>query len=162
MSLAVRRAAGTDLEVLADLWHRGWHDGHDGHVPDALTAVRTEASFHERMAERLGDTLVVERDGEVAGFVTVVGAELEQVYVAPAHRGSGVAPRLLVEGLAVVAARGHDRAWLAVAVGNARARRFYEREGWRDVAALDYQAQGPDGPIGSPCRRYERALPPVE
>ena len=51
-----------------------------------------------------------------------------------------------------------DRAWLAVAAGNARARRFYERSGWRDAGAFDYAAEIAGGTIAVPCRRYERRL----
>lgn len=152
----MRPADPADLEALAALWEAGWHDGHDGHVPEVFQEIRTSSSFRERMAERLSSTTVVERDGEVAGFVTVVDDELEQVFVASAHRGTGIAGDLLSHGLDVVRATGHDRAWLSVVVGNARARRFYEREGWTDHGALDYLAEGPDGPVVSPCRRYER------
>ena len=45
-----------------------------------------------------------------------------------------------------------------MANGNARARRFYERQGWTDVAAIDYQAEIKGGTIPVPCRRYERVL----
>lgn len=159
-ALDVRAAVPADLDVLADLWERAWHDGHDGHVPEAFQLVRTPETFRARMAERIATTTVVEAGGEVAGFVTVTGDELEQVFVEAAHRGTGVATRLLDEGLAQVAATGHDRAWLAVVTGNARARRFYEREGWTDEGRLDYEAEGPDGPIISPCRRYEREIRP--
>ena len=62
----------------------------------------------------------------------VAGAEVEQVYVAAGHRGSGVARLLLAEAERLVAAGGHPRAWLAVVAGNERARRFYAREGWTD------------------------------
>jgi hypothetical protein len=49
---------------------------------------------------------------------------------------------------------GHARAWLAVATGNARARRFYERSGWTDDGAFDYPAATEAGPIPVPCHRY--------
>jgi GNAT superfamily N-acetyltransferase len=82
----------------------------------------------------------------------------EQVYVDRAARGSGVAGLLLTEVERQVAANGHHRVWLAVAAGNARARRFYERSGWIDDGGFDYQADGPDGPIAVPCHRYVRDL----
>jgi hypothetical protein len=56
--------------------------------------------------------------------------------------------------LGIVAEGGHRRAWLAVASGNTRARRFYERAGWVDEGAFDYAAEGPDGSIPVPCHRY--------
>jgi GNAT superfamily N-acetyltransferase len=104
-----------------------------------------------RAAERVGDTTVAEIDGAVAGFVMVVGDEVEQVYVAADHRGSGVAGALLAEAERQVAAAGHAQAWLAVVAGNARARRFYERSGWTDDGAFDYIAAGG---ITVPTHRY--------
>jgi hypothetical protein len=53
-----------------------------------------------------------------------------------------------------VGAAGHDRAWLAVAAANTRARRFYARQGWIDEGGFDYLAAGPDGPIPVPSHRY--------
>jgi predicted cupin superfamily sugar epimerase/ribosomal protein S18 acetylase RimI-like enzyme len=157
-AVEVRAASPADAEDVAEIWDRGWHDGHDGHVPDELAAVRTSASFRERTLTRIPHTQVALVDGEVAGFVVVHDDELEQVYVAAAHRGRGVASALMAAGLRRVAAHGHRRAWLVVAAGNARARRFYEREGWVDAGLVDYAAEGPDGPIVVPNHRYERRV----
>ena len=88
----------------------------------------------------------------------VAGDEVEQVYVAPAAFGTGVADLLLAEGERQVAAGGHDVAWLAVARGNARARRFYERQGWTDEGDLDYPVVALGESFISPCRRYTKAV----
>jgi ribosomal protein S18 acetylase RimI-like enzyme len=96
-------------------------------------------------------------DGEVAGFVMVVGDEVEQVYVSARHRGSGIAGTLLDEAERRVAAGGHATAWLAVAPGNARARRFYERQGWVDEGRFDYRADG----LAVPCHRYVKPVRPA-
>lgn len=158
MSVTIRPAAAEDAGRIADIWFEGWRDGHLGLVPEELVRVRTEESFLPRAAERVGGTTVAVADGEVAGFVMVVDDEAEQVYVAAEHRGTGVAGRLLAAAEERVRANGHDRAWLAVVPGNARARAFYEREGWRDEGPFDYTAEGPDGPIAVPCRRYVKSL----
>ena len=155
----LRPAIPDDMAAVADLWHAGWHDAHPGHVPDELTASRTLAEFHERVPHRVADTTVAETGGELAGFVMVVGDEVEQVYVAAAHRGSGVAEALLDEAVRRVAAAGHDEAWLAVVEGNARARRFYERRGWRDAGALPYEVTSGGRTLVSPCRRYVLSIP---
>jgi GNAT superfamily N-acetyltransferase len=97
-------------------------------------------------ASAVADTVVATVGGAVAGFVVVVGDEVEQVYVAAEHRGTGVA------------ANGHDRAWLAVAVGNARARRFYEKRAWVDEGVFDYPAATDDGPLAVPCHRYVKPV----
>ncbi|HEY8474896.1 MAG TPA: alpha/beta fold hydrolase [Natronosporangium sp.] len=154
----LRPARPEDADAIAAIWYHGWRDGHLGHVPDELVAARTKESFWERAPQRIGDTTVATVDGAVAGFVMVVGDEVEQVYVAAEHRGTGVAGVLLAEAERVVAAGGHGRAWLAVATGNARARRFYERHGWVDEGPMDYPAASAQGPVRVPVRRYAKPV----
>jgi ribosomal protein S18 acetylase RimI-like enzyme len=156
--MMVRPAVPEDADAVAAIWYVGWRDGHLGHVPDELVAIRTKESFWSRAADRVADTTVAVAGDEIAGFVMVVGAEVEQVYVARDHRGSGVAGTLLAEAERQVKANGHDEAWLAVATGNARARRFYERSGWTDTGAFDYPAPSPQGPIPVPCHRYVKPV----
>ncbi|WP_244929854.1 GNAT family N-acetyltransferase [Nocardioides sp. W7] len=151
---ALRPGTPADAAAVAGLWHAGWHDGHAGHVPDGLTAARTLTAFHERAPLRVSDTTIADIGGEVAGFVMVVGDEVEQVYVGSAHRGSGVAALLLDEAERQVAATGYDEAWLAVVEGNARARRFYENHGWHDGGPLPYEVSAGGSSYVSPCRRY--------
>jgi GNAT superfamily N-acetyltransferase len=156
---SIRPASDTDMAAVADLWHEGWHDGHAGHVPDGLTAARTLAAFHERTPPRVADTAVaVDDDGSLLGFVMVADDEVEQVFVAPAGRGTGLAGELLAEAERRVAAAGHSSAWLAVVVGNARARRFYERQGWCDAGDLPYEVTAGGETFVSPCRRYVKSL----
>jgi GNAT superfamily N-acetyltransferase len=153
----LRPARTQDADALAAIWTAGWRDGHLGNVPDALVAIRTDESFRIRATERVADATVAEVDGEVAGFVMVVGDEVEQVYVSTAHRGSGIAALLLDAAERLVAAGGHTLAWLAVVPGNARARRFYERHGWVDDGPFDYPIGHPEI-AHVPCHRYIKPL----
>lgn len=154
MPIDLRPARASDAAVVAEIWHDSWLDGHLGHVPDELVAVRTPGSFGPRAADRIAHTMVATDGGAIVGFVTVVGDEVEQVFVAAGHRGTGVAAALLDAGERRVAANGCGRAWLAVATGNARARRFYERQGWADEGPFDYAAETEAGSIAVPCHRY--------
>jgi ribosomal protein S18 acetylase RimI-like enzyme len=154
----VEPATAADAPRVAAIWLAGWHEAHDGRVPEALVVARTAASFHERAAALVDRTTVARVDGTVAGFTMVHGDEVEQVYVDPAYRGSGVADRLLDAAEAQVAAAGHRTGWLAVVAGNARARSFYEKRGWRDDGLVDHAAPGPDGPIPVPAHRYVKDL----
>ena len=154
----LRPATADDAPAIARIWYFGWRDGHLGHVADELVALRTRESFDQRAAARVADTVVATVDGAVAGFIMVVGDEVEQVYVAGEHRGTGLAAALLTEAERLVAANGRDRAWLAVAPGTARARRFYERRGWIDEGLFDYPAATADGPLAVPCRRYVKRV----
>jgi ribosomal protein S18 acetylase RimI-like enzyme len=154
----VRPGTAGDAAIVAEIWKLGWRDGHLGLVPDELARARTDESFAERASDRVDDTTVAVVDGAVAGFVMVVDAEVEQVYVGSAYRGSGVADALLTEAERQVREGGRSQAWLAVVEGNARARAFYERNGWRDDGAFDYAAASESGPIPVPCRRYVKDL----
>ena len=156
---SIRPADAADMAAVADLWHEGWHSGHAGHVPDGLTAARTLEAFHGRTPARVADTTVAVSDaGDLLGFVMVVGDEVEQVFVGPGSRGSGLAGVLLAEAERQVAAAGYDEAWLAVVAGNARARRFYEKQGWIDTGDLPYEVTAGGQVFVSPCRRYAKRV----
>ncbi len=152
-SHALRHADPADIEAIAAIWHDGWRDGHLGHVPDGVLAHRTLEGFRRRTPPRLGQTTVATVDDEVVGFVTLAEDEVEQLYVVPAARGTGVAVTLLDHAEGVLS-RTYDRAWLAVVAGNARARRFYERRGWVLTRAIDNEADD----IVIPALRYEKEL----
>jgi GNAT superfamily N-acetyltransferase len=153
----LRDATAADAAAIAEIWHRGWRDGHIGHVPEALLEHRGLGEFARRVAPRLATTTVAELDGRVVGFVTVDGDEAEQVYVDRDARGTGVAGQLLSHAEAVIGAS-YPTAWLAVVAGNARARAFYARQGWVDAGAFDYYAETAAGPMLVPSHRYEKTL----
>jgi ribosomal protein S18 acetylase RimI-like enzyme len=158
MTVTLRPAEAADVDAVASIWYSGWGDGHLGNVPDELVVIRTKESFWARVPDRIGDTTVAVVGDEVAGFVMVVADEVEQVYVSGDHRGSGVAGTLIAEAERQVKANGYDEAWLAVATGNTRARRFYERSGWADSGAFDYPASTDSGDIPVPCHRYTKKV----
>jgi predicted cupin superfamily sugar epimerase/ribosomal protein S18 acetylase RimI-like enzyme len=157
----IRPGTPQDAAAVAAIWEAGWRDGHLGHVPEELVRLRTPETFRARAAARVDDTAVAVVDGEVAGFVMVVRDEVDQVYVGKDHRGGGVAALLLAEAERLVAAGGHSQAWLAVATGNARARRFYERQGWTDEGAFEHEAPVGAGSIAVACHRLVKHLRPA-
>lgn len=154
----LRPARPSDAQRIAEIWHVGWRDGHLGHVPGELIAERDRDSFDARAQRRLGDTTVAVIDGDIAGFVMVVDDEVEQIYVASAYRGSGVADVLMTEAERRIESAGHAAAWLAVVASNERARRFYSRRGWSDHGVFDYPAATKDGSIPVPAHRYVKQL----
>jgi putative acetyltransferase len=88
-----------------------------------------DAEIRERWRTATGTVLVDERDGEVVGVVLVDGCWLHGFYVRPEHWGTGVARCLHDAALAALADCPEVKLW--VLEENHRARRFYEREGWR-------------------------------
>src|SRR5690349_137523 len=126
----VRHAEDADLDRLAIVWHDGWHDAHGQLVPAALARERTLASFRARLPAMLRDTRVVGPVGAGVGLCVVQGDELFQLFVAAEARGSGVAARLIADAEQRLARNGANPAWLSCAIGNERAARFYEKQGW--------------------------------
>jgi GNAT superfamily N-acetyltransferase len=154
----LRPATTNDVDAVTDVWHRGWRESHLGHVPDALVAYRSPHHFRERVAAVVGSITVAVADERVMGLVIPHDDEIEQLYVADAGRGTGIAAALLRHGESTIARR-FDTAFLAVVAGNHRARRFYGREGWHDAGAFDYEAWTAEGDrIAVACRRYEKSV----
>lgn len=158
LGVVVRPAEPDDADRVAAIWEQGWLEVHPGEVPASLVEARTSASFHLRAAHRTADTQVAEVDASVVGFVMTVHDEVDQVYVAPAGRGTGAAAALLGAAEERIRAAGHRAAWLAVVGGNARARAFYARQGWVDEGEFTHDAPGPDGPISVTAHRYVKDL----
>lgn len=154
----VRPACPDDAGTIARIWYDGWREAHLGRVPEALHAARTAESFGERAAERIAETAVAVVADEIAGFVMVVADEVEQVYVATAHRGTAVAAALLAEAERLVGENGHEQPWLAVIAANERARRFYTKNGWSDAGPFEYLASTAEGHIRVAAHRYVKAL----
>jgi ribosomal protein S18 acetylase RimI-like enzyme len=73
-------------------------------------------------------------------------------------RGSGAAAALMADAEARLSAAGVETAWLACAVGNARAERFYEKCGWRRAGTMIYQSETPNGVFPVEVWRYEKLL----
>ena len=156
--LVLVAATEAHIEDIAALWHRGWQDGHAGCVPAELLEHRDLASFERRVPPRLPITVAAISDSRLAGFLMTHDDEIEQLYVDASVRGTGIADSLLRHGETVISRR-FTTAWLAVVPGNARARRFYERNGWIDAGAFDYPAEaGRGSTISVPARRYEKHL----
>jgi GNAT superfamily N-acetyltransferase len=91
-----------------------------------------------RLARRDTWALLAEIAGEPAGHVALFpdwrpggGVYLFQLFVRPAWFGTGLAAGLHEAFLAEARARGYRHARLNTPAGHARARRFYERRGWR-------------------------------
>ncbi len=126
----LRDFAEADLPTLIDLWVAAWRetglpidfDARRAWIEERLSALRAD-----------GAMIVVGLDAseKPAGFVAIDprGGALDQLCVAPAERGSGLASALLDEAKR----RSPGVVELDVNEANARARRFYDREGFSVV-----------------------------
>lgn len=141
----------------------------EGWVPPGDDA---EAELTGELVRRLGESawgFVAEDVGMLAGVATLLPApdankpdpdpalvHLWQLFVAEPHWGSGLAVALHAAGLDSAAARGFTSARLFTPAGQARSRRFYEREGWAAAGAPFH-----DERIGFEVVEYRRPLTPT-
>ncbi|MFJ4001961.1 GNAT family N-acetyltransferase [Streptomyces sp. NPDC090023] len=150
-TLRIRPMDLSDCDRVAEIRVAGWRHAYRGLVPQAeLDELSVEADAERRRVHfaRPDDPtthLVAERAGQVVGWAatgpyrdgeTRTGdAELYALYADPAHIGTGVGRALLTEALARTATRPRMLLW--VLRDNTRARRFYERAGFRPDGAED-------------------------
>ena len=156
--MTARSADPSETGALARLWYDGWQDAHAAILPPALARARTRESFAERMAAALADVRVIGPQGTPLGFAMLKGDELNQFYVASEARGAGVAAALMADVETQLSARGVETAWLACAIGNARAARFYEKSGWHLAKTVVNRLDTVDGPFDLEIWRYEKHL----
>jgi GNAT superfamily N-acetyltransferase len=154
----VRAAEHGEIDQIAKLWYDGWIDAHARIVPAELTRIRTLESFKERIADALPGVRVAGSSGDPLGFCIVRDNELYQLFVAARARGTGVAAALMADAEALFRAGGVATAWLACAIGNDRAARFYEKCGWCRVGTMINHAETSQGVFPLEVWRYEKRL----
>ena len=114
-----------DENAAIALWLETWRHAY----PSIDFAARLDW-WRERWRSELvpkAAIIIAERQGAPAGFVTIdASGYLDQLVVAPAHWGSEIADALVNEAKR----RSPDRITLLVNKDNARAIRFYERNGF--------------------------------
>jgi GNAT superfamily N-acetyltransferase len=168
VSWTLRRCGLEDADAIARLMH----DSFRGYLTFATPgweppAVEDEAGW---MRERLGHPdvwcQVAEAEGELVAHVAFMPATMAHaatdepglahfwaLFVRPSHWGTGLASELHRAAVREAAARGYSSMRLFAAAGQARARRFYEREGW---AAAGEPVHDDDS--GLPVVEYRRPL----
>jgi ribosomal protein S18 acetylase RimI-like enzyme len=154
----VRPAEERDIGHLARVWYDGWQDAHARILPAELARVRTLESFRSRLEEALPTVRVVGPPGAPVGFCMLKGDELYQLYVSAQSGGSGVAAALVADAEERLAESGVTTAWLACAIGNERAARFYEKCGWRRIGVVVSELEIPSGILPLDVWRYEKSL----
>ncbi len=159
MSDALTTPDETQIDQICSIWDSGWHEAHAGIVPPALTKLRTTKSFFDRTREHLGNTRIATAGRKVIGFCMVKDDELYQMYLSRDARGTGVAQALIRDAENRIFTAGHNTAWLACAVGNERASRFYERAGWFNTGQQPVHLDTSEGTFSLDVWRFEKSAP---
>ena len=154
----VRPVDPGEIDPLAQLWHDGWQDAHAKLAPPGLGAGAHAAELSRPARGRARRDARRGTGRRAAGLCMLKNDELNQLYVVRDARGSGVAAALIADGEARLAANGVTIAWLACAVGNDRAARFYEKCGWHRARTAVNTLETPDGVFEMPIWRYEKSV----
>jgi ribosomal protein S18 acetylase RimI-like enzyme len=145
--MIIRRATRDDASALGELGAKTFSDAFaDRNRPEDIESylARTYGETHQR--EEIGDpsivTLLADEGGRLAGFAQLRIAatehgdgEVARFYVDREHHGRGLAQQLMQAVLEAARERGCSTVWLGVWEHNARAIRFYEKCGFRDVGS---------------------------
>jgi ribosomal protein S18 acetylase RimI-like enzyme len=158
----VRAAEEREIDQLAQIWYDGWHESHAPIMPEELTRLRTLESFRDRLRMALASVRVIGASGAPVGFCIVQDDELYQLFFSSEARGTGAAAALVADAESRLAADGVTTAWLACAIGNERAARFYEKCGWHRAGIMVNHAETSEGPFPLEVWRYEKAPVAVE
>ena len=167
--LEIRPLTDADIDEVAAVHMRTWQAAYAGIVPaEFLDALKIEVFVARRRENKHGTTLVAVLDGTIVGFAHLGPyreddgsldpghGELYALYVAPERWGTG-AGRALIEAAEQELARTYRNVRLFVLEENHRARRFYERAGWRPDGFRDlWRPSGTE--VDLPELRYGKAL----
>jgi GNAT superfamily N-acetyltransferase len=158
----IRSITNDDLDVYREIRLRALADSPSafGSTHDDELAMPLEGWIERVTSAAAGDerTMVLAFDGDeciglAATYDDDYGADVQLVsmWVAPTHRGTGVAAELVEAVLAWARAAGARNVALWVTTGNDRARRFYER--------LGFTITGDVQPLPSdPCKDEHRMI----
>jgi GNAT superfamily N-acetyltransferase len=141
--LTLRPATPADALAVATVHVRSWQAGYRGLLADEyLESLRAEdRAKHYTFGSgdpNVPSTVVAELHGRICGFASIAASrdlaadtgELLALYVDPDAWSTGAGRALLQNARARMHARGFASAVLWILDGNARAKRFYEIDGW--------------------------------
>ena len=170
----VRPATVADAYAMASAHVRSWQAAYRGIVPDDVLdglSVERRATFWSRQLGEMEapSAAWVAVEGEhVAGFVSIgpesehdvddtgkptgddgpAPGELYAIYLEPEAWSRGLGRALMAAAVEGLRAGGFPTAILWVFAANDRARRFYERAGWRlDGGTRSWEASGTSLPV---------------
>jgi GNAT superfamily N-acetyltransferase len=146
----IREARREDAEEFVRAHEAAWNATGVTHARlGELVPFEQRVRAFEKGLEKVSDDArvwVAVRGARIVGLAACTReqetAELRNLYVVPEAWGSGVGAALLQTAVAWMKQLAAE-AFLWVAVENARARRFYEREGWKADGEIRASSLGP-------------------
>lgn len=154
----IRQAEQDDAKLLTDLSYETFWDAfahHPKNAPDDLAHYMRQAFNVEQIAAELADPksifILAGINDKPAGYAKLninniedgITAdrpiELARLYAHQEYLGRGVGQNLMDASFELARSKNHDVMWLGVWEFNPRARRFYEKNGFRVVGRHTFQ-----------------------
>ena len=134
MNRSIRRYEPQDLESAVAAWESASAVGHPFLTPEFLATER------KNMAEVYlpnAETWVIEQDGRVIGFLSLVDNEIGGLFVDAAYHGTGAGRALMEKAKAL-----HDVLELEVFEANTIGRNFYAKCGFMPISQHPHEETG--------------------
>ncbi|GFZ33268.1 N-acetyltransferase [Clostridium zeae] len=143
--IRIRYAEINDAKILGEIHSRSWKIAYKGIVPDEvlenITAEKREKYFEKALTNRQEEDAIILKDDVAAGFICIgrcrdtdkddACGEIWGIYLLPEHWSIGIGSELIKWGLNELKKRNYKRVTLWVLEENIRARKFYEKIGFR-------------------------------
>lgn len=155
MTIAYRDAAIADGPALAEMGRRCFVETFGPHFPAEDMAIHLKRMFGPgglptELAEPRLRVRMAEEEGEIAGYLKLAPMDLEvphepgaleikQLYILAPWQGAGVAAALMEWAVETSRAEGVPALYLSVWEHGARARAFYERQGFTVVGVAPFR-----------------------
>ena len=152
---SIRRATIDDASLLADIGASTFFDTFAKDNTEEDMTLYLASSFSpslqaEELTNPLITFLVAEIDGVTVGYAKLISEskpkvtertsiELNRIYVTLDWIGKGIGESILSACVEEAKQGGNERMWLAVWEKNERARRFYEKSGFRVVGKKNFE-----------------------
>lgn len=134
----IREAIESDCYAIGKVYCESWRAAYQNLLPQVyLDSLTVENCMPEKVST---DDIVLEEKGSILGICHVSGArdrdnkvwgEVVAIYLLPEIWGSGAGSKLLQKALSKLQQNGFKHVCLWVLKDNARARKFYEKNGFQ-------------------------------
>ena len=143
----IRPARAGDKHAIASIYTRAWKFAYKGIIPQDYLDSLNEQRYLERMKDMdVPEEIVFELEGNVIGLAKLIDcrdrcaegcAEVQTIYLLPEHTSKGYGQYLLENLKETALLKGYEKMIIWVLTENSRARRAYEKAGFkRDKSRL--------------------------
>ena len=149
----IRDAIPEDAPTLAAVFAASWQGAYIGIIPDVDIRKMLEARkerYWRNFLEHSDGLLVIEADGDIAGYVTLGPArtrgdfqgEIYELYIAPEYQGIGLGERLFAAARHRLEESGKRGLIVWALTDNTGARLFYKGRGGEEKTSIKQKFTG--------------------